>query len=89
MSLQTIFLSLSYKTFYSFLINQGRYKAFLILRVKFGLEWDKPKDYYIHRFVFEAIKGVIPDGFEINHTNAIKNDNRLSNLELVTHKTKY
>ena len=43
----------------------------------------------MHRFVFETIKGVIPDGFDINHTNAVKNDNRLSNLELVTRKTKY
>ena len=40
-------------------------------------------------FVFDAIKGVIPDGFEIKDRNAVKNDNRLSNLELVTHKTKY
>ena len=29
------------------------------------------------------------DGFEIKHTNAVKNDNRLSNLELVTHKKVY
>jgi len=40
---------------------------------------------YIHRLVYEAFKGEIPKGLEINHINGIKNDNRLINLELVTH----
>ena len=39
-----------------------------------------------HRFVFEAIKGVIPVGYGINHRNEIKTDNRIKNLELMTHQ---
>jgi hypothetical protein len=39
---------------------------------------------FIHRLVWEHVHGPIPDGLEINHRNAIKNDNRLANLELVT-----
>lgn len=56
------------------------------------MDWNRTNqkiNYYIHKFVFDAIKDVIPDGFEIKDRNAVKNDNRLSNLELVTHKTKY
>ena len=37
-------------------------------------------------FVYEAIKGEIPEGFEINHINAIKTDNTLKNLDIITHK---
>lgn len=46
----------------------------------------KPKIYYLHRFVYEVFCGPIPKCFEIHHKNAIKTDNRLKNLELVTHK---
>lgn len=46
----------------------------------------KPKRYLQHRFVNETIKGLIPEGLEIIHINAIKTDNRIKNLELVTHK---
>ena len=38
----------------------------------------------VHRFVWETIKGPIPEDFEINHRNRIKTDNRIKNLELVT-----
>lgn len=47
---------------------------------------EKPKNYCVHRFGYESTKGVIPEGFEINHVNAIKTDNRLRNLEILTHK---
>ena len=40
--------------------------------------------HYIHRLVYEAFYGEIPDGLQINHKNGIKTDNRLRNLELVT-----
>lgn len=37
-----------------------------------------------HRVVWVYYNGAIPDGFQINHMNGIKADNRLVNLELVT-----
>lgn len=40
----------------------------------------------IHRLIWEAFKGKIPEGYEIDHINTVRNDNRLENLRLVTHK---
>lgn len=37
-----------------------------------------------HRLIWEAVNGPIPDGKEINHINGVKDDNRISNLELTT-----
>jgi hypothetical protein len=34
-----------------------------------------------HRLVWQHFKGDIPNGFDINHKNGIKGDNRLRNLE--------
>lgn len=39
----------------------------------------------VHRLVYETFIGEIPDGYEIDHINNIRNDNRLSNLRCVTH----
>jgi hypothetical protein len=39
---------------------------------------------YLHRLVWEAHRDKIPKGFQINHKNGIKNDNRLCNLEVLT-----
>ena len=44
------------------------------------------KFYYVHRLVWEAFNGQIPEGYEVNHINEIKSDNRLSNLNLMTHR---
>ena len=44
------------------------------------------KCYFQHRFVFETIKGAIPEGFEIDHKNEVKTDNRINNLQLLTHQ---
>ena len=44
------------------------------------------KVYYVHRLVWIAFNGQIPEGYEVNHINEIKSDNRLSNLNLMTHK---
>ncbi len=38
------------------------------------------------RSVWMAFNGEIPDGYQVNHINHIKTDNRLINLELVTRK---
>lgn len=39
-----------------------------------------------HRLVWEVFNGKIPENMLINHKNGVKNDNRLENLELVTHQ---
>ena len=39
-----------------------------------------------HRAVWIYFNGGIPEKLEINHKQGIKNDNRLSNFELVTHE---
>lgn len=46
----------------------------------------KMKTYYVHRLVYEAFKGNIPNGLVIDHINDNKNDNSLSNLQLLTQR---
>lgn len=40
---------------------------------------------YVHKIVAEAFLGPCPDGSEVNHRNGIKTDNRIENLEYVSH----
>ena len=47
---------------------------------------EKPKDYLQHRFVYEVFRGPIPQCFEVNYQNNIRSDNRIKNLQLLTHK---
>lgn len=64
-------------------LNNSGYHLFLVC----DKSLERPKGYLLHRFIFEAIRGVIPEGFEINHKNSIKtDDNRIKNLEIITHK---
>ena len=42
------------------------------------------KTHPVHRFVWECFHGVIPDGKVIDHISDNKEDNRLSNLQLMT-----
>lgn len=39
---------------------------------------------YVHRAVYSAFNGPIQPGFEIHHKDAVKSNNHLTNLELVT-----
>ena len=40
----------------------------------------------VSRLVYEAFKGPIPEGMQVNHINEVKTDNRLGNLNLMTPK---
>lgn len=44
------------------------------------------KMYLVHRLVWEAFNGQIPENMQVNHINEIKADNRLENLNLMTPK---
>lgn len=44
------------------------------------------KTYLVHRLVWEAFNGQIPENMQVNHINEIKSDNRLLNLNLMTAK---
>lgn len=46
----------------------------------------KKKLAQVHRLVWEAFMGKIPEGYEIDHINTVRDDNRLENLRCVTHK---
>lgn len=44
------------------------------------------KNCYVHRLVWISFNGPIPEGYEINHINEDKQDNRLENLNLLSRK---
>lgn len=41
---------------------------------------------YVHRIIWETFYGEIPNGYQIDHINTVRTDNRLENLRLVTCK---
>ena len=51
-----------------------------------GKKLIKPKNYLIHRFEWECVKGVIPEGFVIDHFDSVKTNNKMENLQLLTLK---
>ena len=61
---------LSYQGYYQFTISEKN----LI----------KPKNYYIHRFEWECVRGVIPEGFVIDHIDSVRTNNKIKNLQLLT-----
>lgn len=46
----------------------------------------QPKNKLVHRLVWEAFNGTIPEGYEINHIDENPINNLLSNLSLITHR---
>lgn len=62
-----------------YITNRGYYRVRLYSNFK-------GKFFSIHRIVFEAFVGEIPEGMQINHINEDKSDNRLINLNLMTAK---
>ena len=66
--------------------NKGKkkYNGYMQCNVrKYG---GKQKLYSVHRFVWECLNGIIPEGKVIDHINNDKEDNRLCNLQLLTHQ---
>jgi len=45
----------------------------------------KKKTFKLHRLVYQAHYGTIPDKMQIDHINGIRKDNNISNLRLVNH----
>ena len=44
------------------------------------------KQFYLHRLIWEAFNGEIPEGYEIDHYLADRADNDLSHLRILNHK---
>ena len=43
------------------------------------------ENYWVHRFIWEAFNGTIPADCEIDHIDNNRSNNRLDNLQLLTH----
>jgi hypothetical protein len=48
--------------------------------------WNNKRNIYWHRVVFEYFNGSIPEGYEVDHKNNVRDDNRIDNLQLLTNK---
>jgi hypothetical protein len=59
--------------------NEDGYK-----RVNFSVR-SRALPRFVHRVVYEAFCCQIPESFEINHKNGIRDDNRPENLEAMSH----
>ena len=44
----------------------------------------EPYNRSVHALVLEAFVGPRPEGYQINHKNGVKTDNRVTNLEYMT-----
>ena len=54
--------------------------------LKIGLtKHGKSHNHFIHKLVFIAFNGAIPEGFEVDHKDGLKRNNAPDNLEAITH----
>lgn len=51
-----------------------------------GKRVERKKNYLVHRLVYRAFKGEIPEGIEVNHNDRNRQNNWDWNLSLMTHK---
>ena len=58
-------------------------KGYYLFRIS-DKNLSKPKNYYIHRFEWECVRGVIPEGFVIDHIDSVRTNNKIYNLQLLT-----
>lgn len=72
-------------------IENGEYKLVKPSKNKSGYLYanifsspQKRSSLRIHRLVYQAFVGCIPDGFVIDHKNGDKKDNRIENLQILT-----
>ncbi len=61
-------------------INDKGYKVFSLLH---DMEM---KTYSVHRFVYECIKGVIPENYVVDHFDSNKTNNSIHNLQILSSK---
>ena len=51
-----------------------------------GVSKPNRRNVIVHRLVYETFVGEIPQGYQIDHINTVRDDNRISNLRCVTPK---
>ena len=61
-------------------VNDKGYKVFSLFH---DMEL---KTYSCHRFVYECIKGVIPEGFVCDHVDSCRTNNSIHNLQILSSK---
>ena len=65
--------------------NRNNGNGYLIFSY-YNTKLKKTKNYYYHRFIYEVFNDIIPKFMEVDHRNGNKTDNRIKNLQLLTHK---
>ena len=66
---------------------KGAYAGSNNKKLGYKMLWLNRKLQYAHRLIWETYRGVIPDGFQVDHIDGNGFNNKLSNLRVVSHKT--
>lgn len=62
--------------------KKDRYGYMILSMARDGIK----KHPAVHRLVWEAFNGTIPEGMQIDHINTVRDDNRIENLRVVSSK---